>query len=55
MEGVRSKREMLRRAGERARGLKVGGEKGRERSLDQSMGIYLKVPVLSRYCIVKKR
>lgn len=55
MEGVRSKREMLRRAGERARGLKVGGEKGRERSLDQSMGIYLKVLVLSRYCIVKKR
>lgn len=55
MEGVRKKREMWRCAGERARGLKMGGEKGRERSHDQSMGFFLKVHVLSSYSIVKKR
>lgn len=37
MEGVRKEGEMLRCAGERAQGLKMGGERGREKSQDQRM------------------
>ena len=55
MEGVRTRGEILRCAGERAGGLQMGGEEGRERSWDQRMGFSLKVLVLSRYSIVNKR
>lgn len=55
MEGVRKKGETLRCAGERAQGLKMGGERGRQKSRDQRMWFSLKVPVLSKYSIVNKR
>ena len=55
MEGVKTRGEILRCAGERAGGLQMGGKEGRERSGDQRMGFSLKVLVLSRYSIVNKR